>query len=105
MVLSIWVLFGNGSYVGLTLAVVTFFFVVALGVPALIWLTWRHHGGDAEHGATDEPFREWAARDFPTWTGGLNGRAAATQILLPIMAVAIGMTVFGLVYAFAVPAS
>jgi hypothetical protein len=45
-----------------------------------------------------ESFRDWASEDFATWTGGLNGREAAMQILLPIAAVSIGMTVFGLVY-------
>ncbi len=34
----------------------------------------------------------------------LSGREAAMQILLPIAAVAIGMTIFGLVFYFDVPA-
>jgi hypothetical protein len=105
LVLSVWLLFGSAGYTGLTFAIMTLFFAIALGLPALLWLTWRHHGGDAERGAADETFRDWAAHDFSTWTGGLSGREAATQILLPIMAVAIGMTVFGLVYVLAVPAS
>jgi hypothetical protein len=40
---------------------------------------------------------------FATRTGRISGREAAAQILLPIAAVAIGMTVFGLVFLFAVP--
>jgi len=38
-----------------------------------------------------------------TWTGGVSGREAAVQILLPIAAVAIGMTIFGLAFLYAVP--
>jgi hypothetical protein len=40
---------------------------------------------------------------FATWTGGIPGREAAIQILLPIAAVAFGMTLFGLAFLFAVP--
>ena len=105
LVLSVWFLFGSAGYAGVTFTVVTFFFIIALGVPGLIWLTWRHHGGDAQHGAADEPFRQWVAHEFATRTGGLSGRSAAVQILLPILAVAIGMTIFGLSYVLAVPAS
>ena len=36
-------------------------------------------------------------------TGALSGREAAMQILLPIAAVSIGMTIFGLVFYFDVP--
>jgi hypothetical protein len=36
-------------------------------------------------------------------TGGISGREAMVQILLPIGAVAICMTIFGLVFLFAVP--
>jgi hypothetical protein len=38
-----------------------------------------------------------------TWTGGISGGEAAIQILLPISAVAFGMTIFGLLFLFAVP--
>jgi hypothetical protein len=49
------------------------------------------------------PFREWSSRSFETSTGGISGREASMQILLPIGAVAVGMTIFGLVFLFAVP--
>jgi hypothetical protein len=41
--------------------------------------------------------------EFATSTGTLSGREAAQQILLPIVAVSIGMTIFGLVFYFDVP--
>lgn len=46
---------------------------------------------------------EWAANSFATWTGDISGREASIQILLPIAAVAIGMTIFGLVFVLVVP--
>lgn len=50
-----------------------------------------------------EAFREWIAASFSAGYGTLSGREAALQILLPIAAVAFGMTIFGLVFYFAVP--
>ena len=40
--------------------------------------------------------------DLPR-TGNVSGGEAALQILLPIAAVAFGMTIFGLVFLFTVP--
>jgi hypothetical protein len=101
LVLSVWVLFGRGAYVGLIITMITVFFVIVTGIPVLIWLTWRRQAAHPEH--DDESFRTWAAHRFKTWSGGLPGSAAAAQILLPLAAVAIGMTVFGLVYDLTIP--
>ena len=102
LVLSIWLLFGSGAYIGLILAMITVFFVIIVGIPTLIWLSWRHN---AEAGTHDhaESYREWAMHPFSTWTETLSGSAAAAQILLPLAAVAFGMTIFGLVYVLTVP--
>jgi len=43
LVLSVWVLFSRGEYEGVTLSVITLFFVVLLGIAVLLWLTWRRH--------------------------------------------------------------
>lgn len=44
------------------------------------------------------PLREWARWDYETSAGRLPGAQAATQILLPIVAAAVGMTVIGLIF-------
>ena len=103
LVLSIVALFNRGAYAGLDIAVITFFFVVLVGIPLLLWTSWRHHTDPNEQHGYVAPFREWAGHPFETWTGGLSGRAASAQILLPIAAVAFGMTLFGLVFLFTVP--
>jgi hypothetical protein len=102
LVLSIWFLFDRGAYVELIIAMITVFFVIVTGIPILIWMTWRRRAAHPEH-APEESFRAWASQEFSTWTGILPGGAAATQILLPIAAVAFGMTIFGLVYVFSIP--
>jgi amino acid transporter len=102
LVLSVWVLFGSGAYVGLILTMITVFFVIVTGIPTLIWLSWRHNTNPEAQGHA-ESFRNWATHPFSTWTETLSGRAAAAQILLPLAAVAFGMTTFGLVYVLTVP--
>lgn len=103
LVLSVWALFSRGTYEGLTLSVITLFFLVLVGIPLILWLTWRHNTAPDARQEHIAPFAEWASHSFETWTGAVTGLDAAAQILLPIAAVAIGMTIFGLVFAFAVP--
>jgi len=103
LVLSIWALFSRGAHEGLTLSVITLFFLVLVGLPVLIWLTWSHNTDPNEQYGYVAPFGEWASQRFETWTGGISGREASMQILLPIAAVAFGMTIFGLVFLIAVP--
>ena len=103
LVLSAWGLFSRGAYEGLTLSVITLFFVILVGIPVLLWLTWRRNVDPNERHGYVAPFAEWASHPFEIWTGSISGREAAIQILLPIAAVAFGMTVFGLAFLFAVP--
>lgn len=77
------------------LAVVTGFFVIVMAIPYLLWRVWRRHG-DVKP-AAGERLQDWAAGDLETWQSRLTGRAAATQVLLPIAAVAFGMTAIGIV--------
>ena len=102
LVLSVWVLFGRGAYEGLTLSVITLFFVILIGIPVLLWLTWRRNIDPNEQHNHSAPFSEWISHPFMTWTGGISGREAAVQILLPIAEVAFGMTIFGLAFLFVV---
>lgn len=102
LVLSIWLLFDGSHYIELIVAMITVFFVIATGIPVLIWMTWRRRVAHPDHPPADT-FRLWATQQFRAWSGDLPGGAAAAQVLLPIAAVSIGMTVFGLVYYFDVP--
>jgi hypothetical protein len=100
--LSAWVFFGDKDYTVLALLVVSFFLSIIVAIPFALWVAWRGHptAGGREDGET---FRDWAAGEFVTWQGRLSGREAAIEILLPLMAVAFGLTVFGLVLHFDVP--
>jgi len=96
LVLSVWSFAGSG-YTDFLLAVVSGFVFIAVAVPYVLWRVGRKDPGRAAEG---ESFRDWAAGEFDTWQGRLRGANAAIEILLPIAAVAFGMTAFGLVYLF-----
>lgn len=49
-----------------------------------------------------QSFRDWAHGNFGTWGGRLSGRQAMVQVLLPFVAAALGMTVFGVILHLAV---
>ena len=103
LVFSVWALFDRGASVGLNLLIISVFFLIAMAIPVVLWLTWRRDTPVAEQGGAADRFSKWTTQEFATWTGGISGKEAAAQILLPIAAVCIGMTIFGLVFAFAVP--
>ncbi|HWV52367.1 hypothetical protein [Pseudorhodoplanes sp.] len=86
--------FGDRGYVDYLLVVVSGFFVIAMGIPLLLWLTWLHQTPAHDRAGS---LRDWSRRDYETWQGPLKGREAALQILLPIGAVAVGMAAIGIV--------
>ncbi|MGD9880173.1 MAG: hypothetical protein AB7F22_18205 [Reyranella sp.] len=102
-VLAAWG-FDGGGITGMTLAVVSYVFLVAVGLVTVLWLTRRRHLHlDASHshiGAADT-FGRWTNREVETSTGPIRGSHAVIQTLLPIAAVAVGMAAFAVVLHFA----
>lgn len=94
LVLSLW-LFAGGGPVDYLLFIVGGFIFIAVMLPLILSQVTRMDGATPERD-TQRSYRDWAASEFDTWQGRLTGRAAAVQILLPIAAVAIGMTLFGI---------
>jgi hypothetical protein len=96
-VAAMWMFFASDPYGAWLDVVVTGLFVIAIAIPALLWLTWRRNAD----GARDDShlsFRDWSAGEFDTLTGSVKGANATAEVLLPIAAVAVGMTVLGLVF-------
>ncbi len=89
-VLAVW-LFAGGGVTDYLLFIVSGFIFTAVALP-LILAAVRRDDGDA----TAPSYRDWAAADFRIWDGRLSGRQAAVQVLLPIAAAAVGMTIFGI---------
>jgi uncharacterized membrane protein len=66
LVLSVWVFFDRGTYVGLTIAMITVFFVIVIAIPVLIWKTWQHNAPAEETREPTQPFDAWASQRFAT---------------------------------------
>jgi len=98
-VLSAW-LFAGGGHTDLVLGVVTGLFVMSVGIPSMLARIRRFHRPPSVE--RPERFEQWAERDVDLWTGPVKGKLAAIETLLPIAAVAFGMTAFALVLHFAV---
>ena len=94
LVLSVWGFLGRG-YTGLVLTVVSLFVAVAVGIPVLLWRISLWAG---RRSGPAEPARlaDWLARDFEASPGRQRSVDAAVEVLLPIAAVAFGMSAFAL---------
>jgi hypothetical protein len=97
-ILSVWG-FAADEGTDYLLVVVSGFILIAVALPCILWRVGRVD--DGPEGKSDGSFRAWASADFATWQDRLPGANAAVEILLPIAAVAFGMTAFGIIYHFA----
>ena len=94
VVLAAWGFFADRGYIFLALSVVTWLVTVGVVLPtALAWIGRR----DPRRGRQSASFRDWFHGDFALSEERIKGSLAATQIFLPLMAVAIGMTLFAIV--------
>lgn len=97
LALSVW-LFAGAGVTDYLLVIVCGFVFVAVMLPFTLSRIARRDGTELD---TARTFHDWSESDFDTWQGRLSGSQAATQILLPIAAVAVGMTIFGITLHFA----
>ncbi len=97
LIASIWSLARSG-YTDFLLVVVSGFIFFTVLVPTTLWWTRRRHQPGS---GREEPFTSWLSRPFEMWQGRTSGVDAAVEILLPIAAVAFGMTALALVAHFA----
>ncbi len=100
-VLGAWI-FAGGGMTDYLLAIVSGVIFVTIGIPSLLALAQRaHHGREETARGEGNRFGDWAAREVHIFTGPVKGKFAAIETMIPIAAVAIGMTVFGLIAHFA----
>ncbi|MBR0874262.1 hypothetical protein JQ633_28140 [Bradyrhizobium tropiciagri] len=97
-VLSAWILFDRQNDTELSLAFVTVLLFMAVLLPWLlskIW--WRYRRPYEAHGQA-VPFRDWRTGEFAVWGSTINSTHAAIDMLLPLAAVAFGLTAIGIVF-------
>jgi hypothetical protein len=101
-VIAAWLLFGGSGYIELVLSMVSVLVFMAIAIPlALRRTTLTAQRSNASSPATEqtsEALDEWLRRRFATWTDHEKGSAAAVEILLPLAAVAFGITALGIVF-------
>jgi hypothetical protein len=96
--LAAWVLFDRQSDIELPLAIVSVLFLVAVLLPWALSLVWKRHLMPHQRHPTQTSFRDWRAGDFAVWGSKLHGTDAAIDMLLPLAAVAFGLTAIGIVF-------
>jgi hypothetical protein len=95
---SAWLFFSAaGGYTDLALAVVSVFLLITVAIPFLIFMAWRGSPVSGSASSRRETLRHWADRELVIWQGRVSGKEAAIEILLPLLAVALGLTLFGAV--------
>ena len=91
LIVSVWIFAGAGA-TDYLLAIVSGFILIVVALQFI--LSRQQPVANDEERPT---FRNWKSQDFDTWTGRLSGSHATVEILIPIAAVAFGMTAFGIV--------
>jgi hypothetical protein len=100
-VLMVWN-FATGGLVDYLLVIVSGFIFVAIALTMILFSVSGKKNADTTPGnASDPSLREWAGWNYETRTGRILGAQAAVQILLPIVAAAVGMTLIGIIFHFA----
>jgi hypothetical protein len=100
LMVAAWVFFGSeGHYAAYSVAIATGLFFIAGTIPYVIWQVWRHNAPDgAPERQPRTAFSDWWRGEMETWQGRVEGWDAAVEVLLPLGAAAIGMTLIGLVF-------
>jgi hypothetical protein len=97
--ISAWAFFDRGGDISLSLVFVTFLFFIAIAIPALLALLWRKYRMPHQDHPRELSFHDWKSGDLVVWGDRLRNMHAAIDVLLPLMAVAFGLTAIGIVFA------
>jgi hypothetical protein len=98
--LAIWG-FGYDGQTDYLLAIVSGFLFIAVAIPStLALMVHRQKNSDERKSSGEASFKEWMTGNFDTWQDRVKGRNAAVEVLLPMAAIAIGMTAFVIVLHF-----
>ncbi len=103
-VAAAWLLFGGSGYIDLALAMISMLVFMALAIPMALWRVKRSAdaratvGEDSHAAGETQPLHTWLRGEFATHSGQEKGSIAVVEILLPIVAVAFGITMLGIVF-------
>jgi hypothetical protein len=99
---SAWWFFDGPGYIKLVLGMISVLVTMAIGIPYALSRAYAHNAApETDAPRRPQTFAAWLHGGFDTWTGVCRSATAAIEILLPIGAVAFGMTAFGIVFLIA----
>jgi hypothetical protein len=94
-----WILFDRQNDIGLPLAMVSLLLLVAVLLPWSMFLIWERHQTEHHHRHPNKvSFHDWRTGEFVVWGSRLRSSHAAIDMLLPLAAVAFGLTALGIVF-------
>jgi hypothetical protein len=97
-VASAWEGFAADGYTDWLLVVISGFLLILATIPFVLSRVSRDDATESDADQTPRrSFRSWASGDFDTWQYRLKSKNAAVEVLLPVAAIAFGMTAFGVV--------
>ena len=97
-VLAAWSLFDRQNDIGLPLAMVSVLLLVAVLLPWSLSLVWQKYEMGHRRHPEKISYRDLKIGDFAVWGSKLRGTHAAIDMLLPLAAVAFGLTALGIVF-------
>ena len=97
-VLAAWLLFDRKDDIGLLLAMVSVLLLVAVLIPLSLAFVWKRHGLPHQRHPHQLSVHDWSVGDFAVWGARIHSRHAAIDMLLPLAAVAFGLTALGVVF-------
>ena len=96
--LAAWLLFDRERDIELPLMMVSVLLFVAVALPWSMSLVWKRHRTPDQRHVGKTSFHDWRIGDFAVWGSKLRSMDAAIDMLLPLAAVAFGLTGIGIVY-------
>jgi hypothetical protein len=104
-VAAAWLLFGGSGYIELALAVIGVLVFMVIAIPAMLWRV-RETSSNTDSTVSNgndftgqtQPLGLWLQGEFMTYSGREKSSAAVVEMLLPIAAVAFGITALGIVF-------
>ena len=100
-VMAAWLLFGGAGYLHLALVMISVLVFMAIAIPSALWransVAQRSNPSLTATEEASESLETWLRGQFATSTDDEKGSTAALEILLPLAAVAFGITALGIV--------
>jgi hypothetical protein len=98
LVVSAWIFFPQGGYLGLDLGIVSALVFMIIAIPTVLHFVGRRFQAADRASSIGRPFRTWLAGDFDMRQGRRKSVSASIEILLPMAAAVIGITAIGIVF-------